>query len=200
MTAALSPQAIAFDLDGTLIESVPDIAASINWTLETLGLKTLRESQVRAFMGNGVDKLLERSLQAVTPEWESLGTRVARALFGGHYRQHLFESSRVLPGVIKKLRVLAVQGVPMACVTNKAAEFAGPLLEAAELSHFFEFALCPDRESDLKPSPRLLLRACERFEIAPEGLLYVGDSRIDEEAARAAGCKMAGASTFFGCA
>src|SRR5215469_15999521 len=147
MIARSSPRPIAFDLDGTLIDTTADIAASVNSTLDTLGLQTLPESQVRAFMGSGVDKLLERSMQAVTPDWESLGTRVARALFGGHYREHLFESSRVSPRVLKKLRALASQKVPMACVTNKAAEFAIPLLKAAELLQFFEFTISPDRDA-----------------------------------------------------
>jgi phosphoglycolate phosphatase len=196
--AGSSLRAIAFDLDGTLVDTTADIAASVNWTLYTLGLKTLPEGRVHAFMGSGVDKLLERSLQAVTPDWESVGVRVVRALFGGHYREHLFERSRVPPGVLTKLRSLASHKVPMACVTNKQAEFALPLLKAAELSRFFEFTVSPDRDTDLKPSPRMLLRACERFEIDPGKLLYVGDSQLDKEAATAAGCEMAMAPDFFG--
>jgi phosphoglycolate phosphatase len=185
-------RAAAFDLDGTLIDTAPDLATAVNVMLTMLGANALSESRVRALIGNGVDRLV---LEALT---ESLGgpppyaaqRSAALSLFGRLYGQRLFERSRIYPGVARALRALAEAGITLCCVTNKDSKFAVPLLEAARLREFLAFTLCPNRAEDRKPSPNLLLSACSRLGISPSEMLYVGDSRTDIVAARAAGCRV----------
>jgi phosphoglycolate phosphatase len=127
---------------------------------------------------------------------ESLETRppheaqrtAALALFRRVYAQGLFKRGRVFPGVEQTLQSLAQKGVALCCITNKERTFTVPLLEQAGLARYFAFTVCADRPEDRKPSPNMLLAACSRFGVTPAEMLYVGDSRIDIEAARAAGC------------
>jgi len=182
-------RAVAFDLDGTLIDTMGDLAASVNMMLGMLGAKELPESRVRALVGNGVETLVLRALD------ESVGSSAthaaqrsaALALFRRVYGQHLFEHSKVYPGVAETLRALNEAGLALCCITNKDSAFADPLLQQAGLSQFLSFTLCADRAEDRKPSPNLLQAACSRLGIAPAEMLYVGDSSMDIAAARAAG-------------
>jgi phosphoglycolate phosphatase len=186
-----SVRAAAFDLDGTLIDTAPDLAMAVNVMLSMLGTEVLPEIRIRALIGNGVDQLVLRALK------ESLRGRepheaqrsAALSLFGRLYGQRLFERSTIYPDVTRALESLADAGITLCCVTNKASTFALPLLAAARLRQFFAFTLSPGCEEDRKPSPNLLLAACSRLGVSPEEMLYVGDSRTDIVAARAAGCR-----------
>lgn len=186
-------RAVAFDLDGTLIDTAPDLASAANMTLTILGGRTLSEERLRGLIGSGADQFVEKalteSLGGVPPRAELLSS--ATLLFGNLYGQRLFEHSRLYPGVAEALQELRSAGVALCCVTNKESMFALPLLKAAQLSAYLECVLCADRAEDRKPSPNLLLAACARLRIAPAELLYVGDSRVDIAAARAAGCRVA---------
>jgi phosphoglycolate phosphatase len=182
-------RAVAFDLDGTLIDTMGDLAAAVNLMLTMLGAQELPQARVRALVGNGVDQLVMRALN------ESVGSSpthaaqrsAALALFRRLYGQGLFKHSKVYPGVAQALRSLADAGMSLCCITNKDSVFAEPLLQQAGLGEFFAFILCADRAEDRKPSPNMLLAACSRFGIAPTQMLYVGDSSMDIAAARAAG-------------
>jgi phosphoglycolate phosphatase len=182
-------RAVAFDLDGTLIDTMGDLAASVNLMLCALGAKELPEARVRALVGNGVETLVQRALN------ESVGNSAtqaaqrsaALALFRRIYSQGLFKHSRVYPGVVDALRSLSEAGLSLCCITNKDSAFAEPLLREAGLSEFLGFTLCADRAEDRKPSPNMLLAACSRLGITPAEMLYVGDSSMDIAAARAAG-------------
>jgi phosphoglycolate phosphatase len=193
-------RAAAFDLDGTLIDTMGDLAAAVNLMLGMLGARELPEPRVRALVGNGVDQLVLRALT------ESLGDRpthsaqrsAALALFRRLYSQRLFKHSRVYPGVVQALRSLAEAGIALCCITNKDSMFTEPLLREAELGDFFTFTLCADRAEDRKPSPNMLLAACARLGIAPAEMLYVGDTSIDIAAARAAGCPVIAVSYGYG--
>jgi phosphoglycolate phosphatase len=193
-------RAAAFDLDGTLIDTMGDLAAAVNLMLGMLGAQELPEPRVRALVGNGVDQLVLRALT------ESLGNRpthsaqrsAALALFRRLYSQRLFKHSRVYPGVVQALRSLAEAGIALCCITNKDSMFTEPLLREAELGDFFTFTLCADRAEDRKPSPNMLLAACARLGIAPAEMLYVGDTSIDIAAARAAGCPVIAVSYGYG--
>lgn len=183
-------RAAAFDLDGTLIDTMPDLAAAVNLMLSMFGATELPEPRIRALVGDGVERLVLRALS------ESLGNSTlhaaqrsaALALFRRLYGQALFKHSRIYPGVQEALRALSDAGIALCCITNKDSIFAVPLLEQAGLREFFAFTLCADRAEDRKPNPHLLLTACTRLGIAPAEMLYVGDSRNDIVAARAAGC------------
>jgi phosphoglycolate phosphatase len=185
-------RAVAFDLDGTLVDSAPDLAAAANAMLEVLGHGRLPEPRIAALIGNGIDRLVEAALAASTGRAAEAGPlAAAAALFRRCYAERLFERSRVYPGVVEGLAALDAMGVACCCITNKASAFTLPLLDAAGLSGRLGFALCADRSEERKPAPTLLLAACRRLGIAPGDMLYVGDSRIDIAAARAAGCPVA---------
>ncbi len=185
-------RAVAFDLDGTLVDSAPDLAASANAMLEALGHARLPEGRVAALIGNGVDRLVEGVLAASAGRAaEAKPLAAAAALFRRCYAERLFDRSRVYPGVVEGLEALAAMGVARCCITNKASAFTLPLLDAAGLSGRLAFALCADRQEERKPAPDMLLAACLRLGVAPGELLYVGDSRVDIGAARAAGCPVA---------
>jgi phosphoglycolate phosphatase len=159
--------------------------------LAQLGGAALAPQQVRGLIGDGIEALVTRSLA------QSLGAERAQAiplgqavgLFREHYRRHLFEASHVYPGVFEALRSLKDR-LHLACVTNKEADLAQPLLEQAGLAPWLEFCLSPEQRSQRKPSPDLLLAAAGRAGIAIGELLHVGDSRTDILAARAAGCRV----------
>ena len=183
-------RAVAFDLDGTLVDTAPDLGAAANTMLMTLGHETLPVHRFRALIGDGIDQFIARTLT------ESLGEAPPRvalpnaaALFGRLYGERLFEQSRVYPGVPEALRALDDAGIALCCVTNKHSTFAMPLLEAADLRDFFVFTLCADRVEERKPNPDLLLAACDRLGVTPGEMLYVGDSHTDIAAADAAGCR-----------
>ena len=192
--------AVAFDLDGTLIDTMGDLAASVNLMLGMLGAKELPEARVRALVGNGVETLVQRALN------ESVGSSATHAaqrsaaltLFRRLYGHGLFKHSKVYPGVLDTLRALSEAGLALCCITNKDSAFSEPLLRAAGLSEFLSFTLCADRAEDRKPSPNMLLAACSRLGITPAEMLYVGDSSMDIAAARAAGSPVIAVSYGYG--
>jgi phosphoglycolate phosphatase len=193
-------RAVAFDLDGTLIDTMGDLASSVNLMLGMLGAKELPESRVRALVGNGVETLVQRAL---TESVGSSSTHAAQrsaalALFRRVYGQQLFKHSKVYPGVVETLRALKEAGLALCCITNKDSAFAEPLLKAAGLSEYLNFTLCADRAEDRKPSPNMLQAACSRLGIAPAEMLYVGDSSMDIAAARAAGSPVIAVSYGYG--
>jgi phosphoglycolate phosphatase len=185
-------RAVAFDLDGTLVDSAPDLAAAANAMLEALGHARLPEARIVALIGNGIDRLVDGALAASTGRaTDTRPLATASALFRRCYAERLFDRSRVYPGVIEGLEALDALGVARCCITNKASAFTMPLLDAADLARRLAFALCADRPEERKPAPDMLIAACTRLDVAPGEMLYVGDSRIDIEAARAAGCPVA---------
>ena len=193
-------RAIAFDLDGTLIDTMPDLAAAINLMLGMLGARTLAEERIAALVGNGVEALVKGALRESLGESATEPPRGAAALemFRRQYRQNLFKHSRVYPGVTTAMQAFARMGLALCCITNKSSEFTLPLLETARLSDRFAFTLCADRPEDRKPSPNMLLAACARFGILPAEMLYVGDSGLDVAAARAAGCPVVAVTYGYG--
>jgi phosphoglycolate phosphatase len=180
----------AFDLDGTLVDTMADLTDALNRTLAMLGARELPPERVRALVGHGFEQLIHSGLaeslgtKATRPEQQSAASALARRI----YAQGVFKRSQVYPGVTQALQSLAAAGVGLCCITNKDSAFSEPLLQQAGLAGYFAFTLCADRPEDRKPSPRMLLAACSRFGVTPAQMLYVGDSPIDIEAARAAGC------------
>ena len=189
-------EAVAFDLDGTLIDTAPDLAAAANMMLSLLGGRPLPEGCIPALIGDGVDSFVARVLE------ESCGRShvdaslraTAATLFARLYEQHLSDRSRIFPGVVPALEMLENAGLPWCCVTNKESRFAVPLLEAAGLRARFATTVCADRPEDRKPSPNMLLAACARLGVEPRQLLYIGDSPSDIAAARAVKCRVVAVS------
>lgn len=180
--------AFAFDLDGTLVDTAPDLGAAASMMLVMLGGRPLPEEQVPKLIGAGIDEFVNRVLVMAGMAPDRLLQSAAATLFRNLYGQRLFERSRIYPGVVNTLRTLREGGRALYCVTNKESRFALALLEFAGLRDCFASVLCADRPENRKPSPNLLYAACAHAGIEPEGMLCVGDSRADIEAAHAAGC------------
>lgn len=185
-----SIEAVAFDLDGTLVDTAPDLGAAANMMLVILGGRPLPEEQIPSMIGAGIDALVARVLarSGLTPDPAQQVT--AGALFRNLYGQRVFERSRVYPGIVMTLHTLRAAGRTLYCVTNKERKFALPLLELAGLTGFFASVFCADQPEDRKPSPNLLKAACAHACVEPAKMLCVGDSRADISAARAAGCRV----------
>lgn len=179
---------IAFDLDGTLVDTAPDLALAVNQTLALLGATPLAAERIPAMVGHGVEHLLATALAAAfgaPPTQRALA--LAAPLFAQLYQQRVLFKSRVYDGVPETLQRLAADGKALGCITNKAGRYAQPLLTAAGLSAQLAFISSPATPAQRKPAPSMLLEACARTGVQPRELLYVGDSPIDIAAARAAG-------------
>ena len=179
---------ILIDLDGTLIDTAPDLAASANKMLQDLGRPIYETEKVASWIGNGVSRLVKRALTGemrAEPDRELYDR--AFSLFLEHYSEELTCRSRLYPGVIEGLNQLQSQEFELACITNKAEVFTVPLLQALDLEKYFKLVLSGDSLPKKKPSPLPLQHACAHFGITPDHGLLVGDSSNDIQAARAAG-------------
>jgi len=177
------------DLDGTLADTIPDLAEAANRMLRELGRPALEPALLRTFVGKGIPKLVERAL-AGTLEGRVDGGLLARALpiYERCYAEENGRHSVVFPGVREGLQTLRDMQLRLACVTNKAERFTLALLEHLRLARCFEQVIAGDTLPQKKPDPQPLLHACRGFGIAPGDMLMIGDSANDVEAARAAGC------------
>jgi phosphoglycolate phosphatase len=195
----MSYQCLLFDLDGTLVDSRADLINAVNLMLAEVGRRTLPDTRVLTFVGEGARMLVERALRAdqcdETPNHDAnhdLGCDVDHALeiFRRHYREHLLDQTRVYPGVEQTLARLC--HIPKAVVTNKPYEFTIPLLEGVGLSSYFEVVIGGDCLPERKPSPLMLYEAANRCGAQASECLMVGDSRVDVEAGKAAHMKTCG--------
>jgi phosphoglycolate phosphatase len=177
------------DLDGTLADTIPDLAEAANRMLRELGRPALELTLLRTFVGKGIPKLVERSLAGAL-EGSVDGGLLEQALpiFERCYAEENGRHTVVFPGVREGLRQLRDMQLPLACVTNKAERFTRALLEQLGLARSFEQVIAGDTLPQKKPDPQPLLHACRGFGIAPGDMLMIGDSANDVEAARAAGC------------
>ncbi|WP_416140894.1 phosphoglycolate phosphatase [Halomonas sp. HK25] len=205
---------VAFDLDGTLIDSVPDLALAVDAALAELGLPVAGEARVRDWVGNGSLKLMERALrhaagvgEASHSEAPGTGRRGggpvvgeasqesidkallerAHAVFLEHYGRDPGAHTRLYPGVRECLDALRARGLLLALVTNKPHAFIAPLLEGLGLADHFTLCLGGDSLPEKKPHPAPLLHVASHFGLSPERCLMVGDSRHDIAAGKAAG-------------
>jgi phosphoglycolate phosphatase len=182
---------LMFDLDGTLVDSVPDLAAAIQLMLEDLKLPGVDETLVKMWVGNGSAMLVRRALAyrldfKVQDIDEKLFSR-AHELFFHHYRQCNGRGSGLFPGVLDTLEKLQADGLKMAVVTNKPAEFTSQLLIHLAIDRFFPWVISGDTLPRKKPHPEPLLHCAEQAGVLPEECLMVGDSMTDAGAAQAAG-------------
>jgi phosphoglycolate phosphatase len=185
----LRVKAVMIDLDGTLADTIPDLAEAANMMLRELGRPVLERELIRTFVGKGIPKLVERAL-AGSLEGSAPAGLLARALpiYERCYAEVNGKHTVVFPGVSEGLRRLRAMQLPLACVTNKAERFTLALLEHLQLARCFEQVIAGDTLPQKKPDPQPLLHACRGFGIAPGDMLMIGDSVNDVEAARAAGC------------
>jgi len=182
------PEMVLIDVDGTLVDSVPDLAYCVDAMMKELGMTERGEQRVRHWVGNGVERLVKRALidQLDGEPDEALFTR-ALPVFEALYRENTSTRSCLYPGVKDALDFLQTTGVRIGCVTNKASQFTLPLLQDLGVSDYFEIIICGDMVERKKPDPMPLLQAAEQLETEPRASMMLGDSMSDVKAARAAG-------------
>lgn len=189
MQFPLPIRAVMIDLDGTLIDTAPDLADAASAMLKDLGRPLLGQDEIKTYIGNGVSRLVKRCLTRdlhAEPDAE-LNAR-ALALYQKHYGAHVSRKSQPFPGVIEGLQRFQHMGLKLACVTNKAEQFTQPLLHDTGLLSYFDIVVSGDSLPRRKPDPLPLLHAAQVFGIEPAEMLLIGDSLNDTQAARAAGC------------
>ncbi|PWG61268.1 phosphoglycolate phosphatase [Sediminicurvatus halobius] len=187
----IRPAAVLFDLDGTLVDSAPDLATAVNRTLAELGHAPVVEDTVRVWIGNGARTLMARALAGRRELVEEPpGLEAALERFFQHYRDCLVDRSRPYPGVRTGLDTLRGLGLPLGVVTNKPERFTAPLLEALDLAEYFRVLVGGDTLPVKKPDPAPLEHAARALAVPVADCLLVGDSRADLDAALAAGMPM----------
>lgn len=194
---------LAIDLDGTLVDSVPDIAHCLGRALEAVGLTAPGEARTRAWVGDGLETLIARALAAasgaaVPPTAADERHADALRAFLACYGDNLFVRSRLYPGVQDTLDRLLENGLRLACITNKRYAFSEALLEQAGILDRFELLLGGDSLPEKKPSPLPLTTALDTLGMEARAAALVGDSHQDMRAARAAGSNFIFASYGYG--
>jgi phosphoglycolate phosphatase len=182
-------QAILFDLDGTLIDSAPDLALAINHMLTTLGRDTFSEDLIRSWVGNGAQVIVKRGLSGKADYDADLDPELFEKsldIFLTFYADNLCVDTVTYPHVRSSLKILKAQGYRLVIVTNKPFDFIEPILIGLELTGLFELCLGGDSLPERKPSPLPLLHVCKLLSLAPEQCVMVGDSKNDILAANAA--------------
>ena len=177
---------VSLDLDGTLLDTVPDLAAAANAMLRELQLPERSDDELRTFVGGGILRFV---LWCLPEDRRESALHVAAIeAFKRHYALSNGTHSTLYPGVIEGLEAFKHLGLRMACITNKAAAFSEPLLEMTGLARYFEFTLSGDSLPEKKPHPMPLLETCRRLGSSAANHMHIGDSRHDAAAALAAGC------------
>jgi len=201
---------VAFDLDGTLVDSAPGLTAAVDNALYALELPMAGEERVVTWIGNGADVLIQRALTWARQERAALRASqgkpsvdhddipqaeqqtILRKLFDRYYGEVAEEGSFLFPAVADTLGALHAKGLPLALVTNKPTPFVAPILASLDIAKYFTVVIGGDDVKNKKPHPEPLLMVAEKLGLAPTELLFVGDSRNDIQAAKAAGCRSIG--------
>ncbi len=186
----MSARLIVFDLDGTLIDSAPDLVKAVNYALTILNKPTHSQATIQQWIGNGADVLVKRALLnnwhigEIPDDFE-----IAFELFKTYYAEHDWVHSRLYDGVLETLQTLKNADFKLACVTNKTARFTNPLMETAGLAPYFDFIASGDTFVEMKPEPLPLLETAKLFNVVPENAWMIGDSINDISAGKRAGFK-----------
>jgi phosphoglycolate phosphatase len=183
---------ILFDLDGTLIETAPEIADAVNDTLTGLGLPTVSQQQVNVWIGHGTRELLIQALaqvRGITAQQvrEAEAFPAIEAEFGQHYQRRCGTRSRMYPQVRETLLALRAAGVKLVVMTNKEGRYTRTVLDAHQLVPLFDHVISGDTLPVKKPNPAGIADCLQRFGVARERALFVGDSSIDVATARNGG-------------
>lgn len=174
-----SPLPLLFDLDGTLVDSLPDIAASVNFLQGHYGLPATSLETVRTFVGDGMITLLRRALAPLDRELDDAFLGAAAATYRAHYAEQCIVETRPFPGVTASLERWQAQGHPMAVVTNKPAGFAHKILEHLGLAAFLPVVIGGDTLDVRKPDPATVHAALDGLGVDHGAGWMVGDSPCD---------------------
>lgn len=182
-----TPKAFIFDLDGTLVDALPDIRANANRALKSLGYDfELSLQETRPHVGGGAQKLASNVLGKPMDDPDTMALYHA---FADIYEKHPADFSEPFPGVMQTLTTLQQKGIPMCCVTAKPAKARVQVLNALGLTPFLTLALSPEDGFAKKPAPDMLLECCRAMGVSPEESVMVGDTRFDIEAGFNAACQ-----------
>ena len=175
-------KAVIFDLDGTLIDTIEELANASNYALTRLGFPTWDISDYRGFVGNGITRLLLRSL----PEDKQDYIDEARALFNEYYTEHVLDTTPAYDGIMELVEELRRRGLPMAVNTNKAQPFAEAIANKVFPGVFVE-VIGDEGGYERKPAPDAALHLAEKMGAEPSECIFMGDSTVDLETAENAG-------------
>lgn len=181
-------QAIAFDLDGTLVDSVPGLALAAQNMLADLKLPTITNEQVKNFVGNGINVMLERIFKAIGIESSAEQFTQANALFNQYYNKVIDTETKLFPHVKETLKTLHDNQYSLALVTNKPAQFLPALLASLDIKEYFSLVIGGGDVIKLKPHPAALYQVMATYGLFSDQLLFVGDSKNDITAAQNANC------------
>lgn len=180
------PEAFIFDLDGTLVDALPDIRANVNRALESLGYDfQLSLEQTQPHVGGGAQKLAASVLGKAMDDPDTMALYYA---FADIYEQRPAEFSKLFAGVMDVLDALKGQGIPMCVVTAKPAKARIRVLDALGITPYLTLALSPEDGFAKKPAPDMLIECCRAMGVQPSATVMVGDTRYDLEAGFNAGC------------
>ena len=175
-------RALLFDLDGTLIDTAPEIAHALNRTLQWLGRPAVDPERVRGWIGDGARALLDKALgeRSSDTTWEH---------FSYEYAAACGQASRLYPGTREMLERMSARGVKLAVLTNKEARFAHKLLTLHDITGHFDLLVAGDSLAVRKPDPAVVAYALDALQVGPSEAAFVGDSVTDVRTARAAGVR-----------
>ncbi|MCZ6618483.1 MAG: phosphoglycolate phosphatase [Gammaproteobacteria bacterium] len=177
-----------FDLDGTLVDTAPDIGVALNTALERKGYQPASDDHTRHWVGHGARVLLEQALEHQQQPFDAVEEMLE--IFITHYAEHIADRSTLYPDVVASLAALRARGAKLALVTNKLTSLSVALLEALELQKFFDVLVCGDNTHKPKPAGDPAIYAGKRLHLGMDEVLFVGDSQTDVACARAAGCSV----------
>lgn len=181
-------RAIAIDLDGTLLDTIPDLCGAVNRVLADLDFAPLQLDLVKTFVGKGLGEHMRKSLRAAMGrEPDDAEKSHAMALYRAHYAAHIADQTTIYPGVVEGLDAFKSRGLPMSIVTNKWTTNTETLLAHFKLSTYFDHIVCGDTLTSNKPDPGMMFYSAGRFGVHPNEMLVIGDSGNDSRAAQAAG-------------
>lgn len=185
---------IIFDLDGTLIDSLSDLADATNHMLTSLGRPRIEQDAVRSLVGQGARRLVERALAGASGEEVEQGL----ALFLDYNYRHIADRTVPYPGVRETLDTLKGRGMRMAIISNKNVALCREVVSALGIDRYFEEILGADSLPFRKPSPEPVLKLLADFGVAPERAALVGDSINDIAAGKGAGVRTVGCTWGYG--
>lgn len=180
----MQPALVVFDLDGTLIDSAPDMHRAVNLMLRDLGCNPLSLPEIRTMVGDGAAALIARALAARQCVTADAGASLE--LFLDYYKEEPTAATRLFPGVPETLARLHSVGLTLAVCTNKPGDLTETILERLQVIRYFDRVVAGDTLPYRKPDPRALLNVLEGFGTPQAATLLVGDSEVDAATASAA--------------
>lgn len=190
----MKPAAVLFDLDGTLVDSLADLATAVNRMLASFDRAPLSPERIRLLIGRGARNLVQGALESRDPQLVETGL----ARFLEYNRNHIADRSRLYPGVRDMLEALEARGIPMATISNKNESLSRLILAALGIDSHFRIVCGGDSFEEMKPSPLPLLRVTRKLAVPPERTVMVGDSINDIQAGRLAGITTIGCGWGYG--